>query len=95
MKDIRRKVFMIGFFVFISSAIFAQGKKPEFETPAHMLVFSKTSGFRHESLTSGIKMLLTGQPNGLIDSYYPPSKFDFKTNRLEIKNIKRNARIFY
>jgi len=57
MKVIRSKALMIGFFVFISSTMFAQEKKPEFETPAHILVFSKTSGFRHESLSSGIKML--------------------------------------
>ena len=35
----------------------AQDKKPEFEEPANILVFSKTKGFRHESISSGLKML--------------------------------------
>lgn len=35
----------------------AQENKPEYETPAHLLVFSKNEGFRHESLSSGVKML--------------------------------------
>lgn len=32
-------------------------KKQEFEKPINILVFSKTSGFRHASISSGIKML--------------------------------------
>jgi len=31
--------------------------KPEFEQPINILVFSKTSGFRHASISSGLKML--------------------------------------
>jgi len=31
--------------------------KPEFEKPLNILVFSKTAGFRHESISSGLKML--------------------------------------
>ncbi|SHE44189.1 Trehalose utilisation [Mariniphaga anaerophila] len=53
------KTMIIAFGLFFAFAvtICAQEKKPEFETPAHLLVFSKTDGFRHESLSSGIKML--------------------------------------
>lgn len=35
----------------------AQDDKPEFEKPLNILVFSKTMGFRHESISSGLKML--------------------------------------
>ena len=31
--------------------------KPDFEKPINILVFSKTAGFRHESISSGLKML--------------------------------------
>ena len=31
--------------------------KPDFEKPMQVLVFSKTAGFRHESISSGLKML--------------------------------------
>jgi type 1 glutamine amidotransferase len=31
--------------------------KPTFEKPINVLVFSKTAGFRHESISSGLKML--------------------------------------
>lgn len=32
-------------------------EKPEFEKPLQVLVFSKTAGFRHESISTGLKML--------------------------------------
>lgn len=35
----------------------AQENKPLFETPLNVLVFSKTAGFRHESISTGLKML--------------------------------------
>lgn len=35
----------------------AQNDKTEFEEPIHVLVFSKTAGYRHESISSGVKML--------------------------------------
>lgn len=35
----------------------AQDDKPDFEKPINVLVFSKTMGFRHESISSGLKML--------------------------------------
>ncbi len=35
----------------------AQDNKPEFKEPLNILVFSKTKGFRHESISSGLKML--------------------------------------
>jgi type 1 glutamine amidotransferase len=48
-------------FTFISLVVFAFActaqDKPEFEKPVNVLVFSKTAGFRHESISSGIKML--------------------------------------
>lgn len=43
-------------FLMINVACDAQ-KKQEFETPINILVFSKTAGFRHASISSGLKML--------------------------------------
>lgn len=43
-------------FLMISTASNAQNK-PDFEDPVNILVFSKTSGFRHASISSGLKML--------------------------------------
>ncbi|NLO01271.1 MAG: ThuA domain-containing protein [Bacteroidales bacterium] len=39
------------------SGLSAQESKPDFETQLNLLVFSKTSGYRHESISSGLKML--------------------------------------
>jgi type 1 glutamine amidotransferase len=45
--------------IMVSSLAFACSaqNKPEFEKPLNILVFSKTAGFRHESISSGLKML--------------------------------------
>src|SRR5690606_29662865 len=45
-------------FFFLVMACSAQNDKPEFEKPLNVLVFSKTMGFRHESISSGLKMLV-------------------------------------
>ncbi len=49
-------------FSFMALTVFAlacssQNDKPDFENPINVLVFSKTTGFRHESISSGLKML--------------------------------------
>lgn len=49
--------------VFISSICYAQKKGPEFKEPLNILVFSKTNGFRHASISSGIKMLYDQSKN--------------------------------
>ena len=36
---------------------YAQNDKPNFEKSIHVLVFTKTAGYRHESISSGLKML--------------------------------------
>ena len=41
--------------LFMSCA--AQDDKPEFEKSVNVLVFSKTMGYRHESISTGLKML--------------------------------------
>ncbi len=46
----------------LSFSMCAQEKVPEFENPAHILVFSRTGGYRHESISSGIKMLYDMSP---------------------------------
>jgi len=58
----------------------AQQQEPEFETPAHLLVFSKNEGFRHESLSSGIKMLydLSENQNWVITATEDASLFSEK-----------------
>lgn len=54
-----------------------QNKDVEFEKPVHLLVFSKTDGFRHESISSGIKMLydLSKSQNWVITATENPSVF--------------------
>ncbi|NPA36910.1 MAG: ThuA domain-containing protein [Chlorobi bacterium] len=37
-------------------------KKKEFDKPIHLLIFSKTAGYRHASISSGIKMLYDQSP---------------------------------
>ncbi len=44
------------FFFFVLSCS-AQNDKPAFEKPINVLVFSKTMGYRHESISTGMKML--------------------------------------
>lgn len=44
-------------FSFFALACTAQDNKPEFEKPINVLVFSKTMGYRHESISTGLKML--------------------------------------
>lgn len=43
--------------VVISTSAFAKKNDPEFKKPLNILVFSKTSGYRHASISSGLKML--------------------------------------
>lgn len=52
-----KNLFILLLAVTISSISCAQKKGPEFEKPLNVLVFSKTSGFRHASISSGLKML--------------------------------------
>ena len=51
------KFIAIGIYILLSFQLCGQDKKTEFEKPLNVLVFSKTAGFRHESISSGIKML--------------------------------------
>jgi uncharacterized protein len=51
------KILLIHLFLSISSFMCAQEQKSEFEAPVGILVFSGTSGFRHESISTGVKML--------------------------------------
>ncbi|HTN67891.1 MAG TPA: ThuA domain-containing protein [Dysgonamonadaceae bacterium] len=44
-------------FLTLTIGIQAQNNEPEFERPIHLLVFTKTAGYRHESISSGLKML--------------------------------------
>lgn len=53
----RIKILMLLVAVLISGISCAQKKQSEFKEPLNILVFSKTSGFRHASISSGLKML--------------------------------------
>lgn len=44
-------------FFFLTISCSAQNDKPEFDNPINVLVFSKTMGYRHESISTGLKML--------------------------------------
>lgn len=52
----RNLLFLLLSFLMITSVSNAQ-KKQEFEKSINVLVFSKTAGFRHASISSGLKML--------------------------------------
>jgi len=54
MKNLILSLLIMAFF---AMACNAQNDKPEFEKPVNVLVFTKTMGFRHESISSGLKML--------------------------------------
>src|SRR5690554_5733540 len=49
-------ILLIGFMLF-SFTLCGQEKKPDFAEPVRVLVFSKTEGFRHNSIAEGIKMI--------------------------------------
>ena len=51
------KNYLLIFLFLISSILSARDNKPDFENELNLLVFSKTSGYRHESISSGLKML--------------------------------------
>ncbi len=51
------KSILLSIALLLSLVMCGQENKPEFDTPSRLLVFSKTDGFRHESVSSGIKML--------------------------------------
>jgi type 1 glutamine amidotransferase len=56
-KSIMKNLFFV--LMLVSSLVLSctAQDKPEFEKPLNILVFSKTAGFRHESISSGLKML--------------------------------------
>jgi uncharacterized protein len=64
----KTKILMLALLVTFSVTVNAQGNQPDFKDPINILVFSKTSGFRHASISSGIKMLydLSKQQNWVI-----------------------------
>lgn len=43
--------------IILTFQLCGQTSKPEFESPVNVLVFSKTNGYRHQSISSGVKML--------------------------------------
>jgi len=57
MKNLMKKLLVLILSVFVLSTAGNAQKKQEFEKPVHVLVFSKTAGFRHSSISSGLKML--------------------------------------
>ena len=53
----RTKIIVLLIAVLFTSVAFAQQNKAKFDEPLQILVFSKTNGYRHASISSGIKML--------------------------------------
>jgi len=51
------KLILIFAILFATLSCHSQNKEADFEEPIHILVFSKTAGFRHASISSGLKML--------------------------------------
>lgn len=51
------KNYLLIVLLLLSSVLSAQDNKPDFEEKLNLLIFSKTSGYRHESISSGLKML--------------------------------------
>lgn len=59
----KSKILILLVAVLISGISYAQKKETKFKEPLNILVFSKTSGFRHASISSGIKMLYDQSKN--------------------------------
>ncbi len=57
----RRLIILLVALLMTGTMSFSQ-KKKEFDKPIHILVFSKTAGYRHASISSGIKMLYDQSP---------------------------------
>jgi type 1 glutamine amidotransferase len=53
----RRKIYVLLLAVLISNVAWGQKNNAKFDEPLQILVFSKTNGYRHASISSGIKML--------------------------------------
>jgi uncharacterized protein len=75
------KNFFLFSLAFISCSTGAQDNEPEFTEPARILVFSKTAGFRHESISSGIKMIfdLSHRQNWVVTATEDASVFQENT----------------
>ncbi|QGY46755.1 hypothetical protein GM418_24785 [Maribellus comscasis] len=54
----KKILFFPAVLLFVTLLSCAQENQQKFEKAAHILVFSKTEGFRHESISSGLKMLV-------------------------------------
>jgi hypothetical protein len=54
MRNLLLTIFTI---LFLALSCRAQDDKPEFDKSVNILVFSKTVGYRHESISTGLKML--------------------------------------
>lgn len=69
-----KKNYVLVWLLFIMTVSCAQ-EKPEFEKPLNILIFSKTSGFRHGSISAGIKMLYDEAPkqNWILTATEEPS----------------------
>ena len=75
------KSLILSMFILVSLSMSAQDDEPEFDTPANLLIFSKSAGFRHESISSGIKMLydLSKNQNWVITATEDASIFNEKS----------------
>lgn len=74
----RIQILILGLVLFLSFNMCGQEKGTEYEQPLNILVFSKTAGFRHASISSGLKMLydLSKDQKWVITATEDPSFFN-------------------
>lgn len=65
-------------FMMFTLMLCGQEKKSEYEEPVRLLIFSKTEGFRHESISAGLKMLFdySVAQNWIITASEDPAVFN-------------------
>ncbi len=70
------KIFL--FWFTIASTFSLQADEPEFKEPLHLLIFSGTAGFHHQSISSGIKMVYDQAPqqNWVVTTTTDGANFD-------------------
>lgn len=81
----KTSLFALVLCLLFSGSVLAKGKKEEAKNPLRILVFSKTSGYRHASISSGMKMLYdqSKKQNWLITATEDASLF----NKTVLENI--------
>jgi len=74
----KSKITLFAAVLFLALSCAAQNIKPLYEKPIHVLVFSKTVGWHHESISSGMKMLFdeSKKQNWIVTATYDSKLFN-------------------